>query len=333
MYRLAFMLLVLAPEGIGQQRPDSTQPGGLLTLSATGAQPEGSGKERLAANDQIVINAKDVEGMGDRPYRIDPDGTVSLPLVGKIRALGLTVEEFEKELINQLGAYVRAPQVSVRRLSAQAETITAAGAFKNPGVYVLTERRSLLDVLSIVGGLQPNAARTIRITRRIAGARTSLPAGVEDTAAGVSTAAVNVRRLLENPRSLEILIEPNDILLADPAGVIYLTGEVLKPGTIEMNEKESLGLAELISIGGGFARDAASDKIKVLRPILNGSRRAEISVDVKSILDGRHSDFPVMPNDMVFVPRSKGKSKMAKTAALYLVPALTSTLIYVAVRR
>jgi polysaccharide export outer membrane protein len=334
--RLAVLLLFAVPGAICQQRLESLPP----AASVLDAQDGASGnqapqlKQTLAINDQLVILASDIDGIGDRPFRVELDGTVMLPLVGKVRALGLTVEQFEKELIAQLGVYVRSPNVSVKRLAARADTIVVAGAFRNPGVYTLSERRALLDVVSAVGGLQPNAARTIKITRRRNGGRSPLPSAVEDLETGVSTATVNVSRLIENPSARDdIIIEPHDVLFAGPAGVAFLTGEVLRPGPFEFAERDSLGVTELISLAGGLGRDAAPDKTKILRPILNGSRRAEIPVDVKSILDGRLADFPVLPNDMVVVPRSKGKAHALRTVVMYVVPTVATTLVYVALRR
>jgi hypothetical protein len=91
-------------------------------------------------------------------------------------------------------------------------------------------------------------------------------------------------------------------------------------------------LTELILMGGGLKNEAAPDQTKILRPILNGSRRAEIFVDVKSIFAGKQADFAVMPNDMVVVPKNKSKTQALKTAARFVIPALATTLIYVAVR-
>jgi polysaccharide export outer membrane protein len=333
--RLAVLLLFAAPGAICQQRPESLPP----AASVLGAQDGASGNrapqliQTLAINDQLVILASEVDGIGDRPFRVELDGTVTLPLVGRVRALGLTVEQFEKELTGQLGVYVRSPNVSVKRLAARADTIVVAGAFRNPGVHPLSERRPLLDVLSAVGGLQPNSARTVKITRRLTG-RNPLPSAVVDPDTGASTATINVGRLIENPSARdEIIVEPHDVLFADSAGVVFLTGEVMRPGSFELAERDSFGMTELISLAGGLGRDAAPAKTKILRPILNGSRRAEIPVDVKSILDGSRADFPVLPNDMVVVPRSKGKARALRSVAMYVVPTLATTLLYVAFRR
>jgi polysaccharide export outer membrane protein len=334
--RLAVLLLVMALSAIGQQRPEPPPVIGSVS-SAQGSPSDkvSESKQTLSVNDQLVISATDVPNIGDRPYRVELDGTITVPLVGRMRAQGLTLEQFEKELTSQLALYVRSPRVSVKRLSETApaaQTIIVAGAFKNPGVYTLAERRSLIDVLSSVGGLQPNAARMIKITRRLDGEHTPLRDGIENSTLRVSTTTVNVSHLMENPAKHQILIEPNDVLHAGPSGIVFLTGEVLKPGSFELLERDSYGLTELILMGGGLKNEAAPDQTKILRPILNGSRRAEIFVDVKSIFAGKQADFAVMPNDMVVVPKNKSKTQALKTAARFVIPALATTLIYVAVR-
>lgn len=294
--------------------------------------PEADGREQiLVINDRLVITGRDVEGT-DASYRIDEDGTVTFPLVGKIRAEGRTVEGLERELTRQLATFIRSPQVSVTRLSARADHVVIAGAFKNPGVYPLSARRPVLDVVSSVGGLQPNVRR-IRITRRLGQGHSSLPSAAEDPAAGSSVAIVEVARLMDrNGLYNNVLVEPQDVLLAETTGVVFLTGEVLRPGSFELGDKDSFALTELIALAGGLGRDAAPQKTKILRPILNGSRRGKISVNARSILAGQANDFYILPNDIVVVPRAGGKARVIRTALLYSAPVLVSALIYTALR-
>jgi protein involved in polysaccharide export with SLBB domain len=132
---------------------------------------------------------------------------------------------------------------------------------------------------------------------------------------------------MENPGLGEnILIEPGDVLSAEEA-VVFITGEVLKPGPFELSGQESVSMTELISRGGGLTRDAAPQKVKILRPILNGSRRAEITVDAKRVLSGHAEDFRILPNDLVVVPRSGGWLRTAGKVSLFAIPILVSVLI------
>jgi polysaccharide export outer membrane protein len=275
-----------------------------------------------------VITARDVEGITDRPYPIDADGTITLPLVGKIRAEGLTVEEFETDLRSRLAIYVKAPVVSVKRAAQPTTTIVAAGAFKSPGVYPLTDRRAVLDVVNAVGGLESNASHTITVTRRPGQNANSLPSATRDPGSGVVVAKINLSRLMENPALGDnILIEPGDVLSAEPA-VVFLSGEVQKPGQFELTDRDSISLSELIALGGGVNPGSAPQKAQILRPILNGARRAPIAVDAREVLSGRAEDFRVLPDDIVVIPRGRTKMQTLGKVALVLLPiAVTSAIL------
>jgi polysaccharide biosynthesis/export protein len=311
-------MMIAASLAVGQQQPEV----------------EGGNKANaslLAVNDRLVISAKNVQAPADALYRVDADGTVTFPLVGKIRAEGLTIQQFENALTAQLSAYVRSPQVSVKSFVSHSDRIVVAGAFKNPGVYSLSDRRALLDVVSAVGGLE-SEARTIRITRRAGPGHNALASAADDSVSGTSVANVNLARLTEEPGlHNDILIEPEDVLFAETAAAVFVTGEVLKPGSFDIGEKTSLGLTEAISLAGGLDREAAPEKTKVLRPILNESRRAGIRVDAKSILAGRAVDFRILPNDIVVVPRSGRKWRAMRTVVVYVAPALVGSLTSLAV--
>src|SRR5919106_3450422 len=67
----------------------------------------------LGPDDQIAIHALDLPDISDKPQRLDPNGDIRLPLIGRIHAGGMTVEELENELIEKLKAYLHEPDVSV----------------------------------------------------------------------------------------------------------------------------------------------------------------------------------------------------------------------------
>ncbi|MEZ5402642.1 MAG: polysaccharide biosynthesis/export family protein [Bryobacteraceae bacterium] len=310
---------------------------GVMSGQQAGAVDVGGGSSAnssIGAEDQLLIAAADVPGVSDKPMRIESDGTVTLPLVGRMRAEGLTVEQFSNQLTAELRAYVRSPRVSVKLIPKIENRFAVAAGFNNPGVHPLPEQRQLMNVIATVGGLQANAGSTIKIIRRLDMGPIPLPSAVEDPTSNVSTATVNLNRLVETPGTLEsLVVKPNDVLSVEPARTVFLTGEVLKPGAFELSDRESIGLAELVSLGGGFGREAAPDKARILRQILNGSKRAEIPVNAASILAGKAVDFPVQANDIVEIPRSRSKANGAKTVLRYVVPAAASAVIYVLIRR
>ena len=105
-----------------------------------------------------------MEEISERPFRIDGDGFVDLPVLGRVKAGGITVERFEATLVELLKKYVRMPQVTVSVVQFSSDPVFFVGAFKAPGIYNLNGQRTLVDMMATVGGLQPTASRRIKIT-------------------------------------------------------------------------------------------------------------------------------------------------------------------------
>src|SRR5262245_11931038 len=61
----------------------------------------------LGPNDQILIRSPQTDQINERPFRIDADGFISLPIVGRVRANGLSIQALEADLMKRLGEYVR----------------------------------------------------------------------------------------------------------------------------------------------------------------------------------------------------------------------------------
>lgn len=326
------------PQG-PQQFPETQQPGNNQTQPTSPDQiPTANPVDQvrsnyvLGANDQILIRAFQVQEIGERPYRIDMDGNLDLPLIGTVKAGCLSVDQLEADLVKRLGAYVRNPQVSVTVVQYRSEPVFFIGAFQRPGIYPLQGRRTLVEMLSSIGGLQPNASRRITITRNLEYGPIPLPTAVTNKAANTSTVEISMGSLRDQVNPAEdIVLQPYDQISVSRAEMIYIGGEVNKVGAIELGERDSLSVIQAISMSGGLARDADLEKAHVLRPILNSSKRAEIPVNLKLVLAGKSNDFPLMPNDLLYVPRSGSALSKVEKYAPYILPTLITTLIYVAV--
>jgi polysaccharide biosynthesis/export protein len=287
----------------------------------------------LGANDQILIRAFQVQEIGERPYRIDMDGNIDLPLVGMVKAGGLSVDELEAELVKRLATYVRNPQVSVTVVQYRSEPVFFIGAFLRPGIYPLQGRRTLVEMLSSIGGLQPNASRRITVKRNLEYGPIPLPNAVTDKAANTSTIEISMGSLRDQVNPAEdIVLMPYDQISVSRAEMIYVFGEVNRVGTVELGERESVSVIQAISMSGGLARDADIEKARILRPVMNSSKRAEIPLNLKLILAGKSNDFPLMPNDLLYVPRSTKVSAVLVKIAPYVVPAVLSIVIYSVIR-
>jgi polysaccharide export outer membrane protein len=309
-------LTLLSP--LGAQTPPATQPAPILRPGYT-----------LGANDQILIRAPQAEEIDQKPFRIDAEGFLTLPVVGRIRAAGLTVEALEAELTKRLAEFVRNPQVAISLVQFRSDPVFFVGAFKNPGIYPLQGNRTLVEMLTAVGGLLPNANRRIRVSRRSEYGRIDLPGAVDNPERKISYVEISLESLTQdiNPAA-DIVLEPYDIISVDRAERIYVSGSVVRAGAIELAERESVSVAQALTEAGGLT-PTASQKIRVLRPVLGTSRRAEIILDLKRIERGEEVDFPLQPNDVVMVPRAGGRALLAglATAGVTAIPAVAVALI------
>ncbi len=292
----------------------------------------------IAPNDVIVIRAVNAEELSDKPFRVEADGQVSLPLVGRVCAAGLTVEQLEVALTGALKTFIRDPQVAVsiveRAKTAELQqSVWLVGAFRTPGMYVLTGRDLLADVLARSGGLAPNAGRRIRLTRRADQGSIPLAAAVRDPNGNSMSVEIPLSGPMELASSADnVELKPFDLLTAAKLEMVYVTGELMKTGAFALEDRESFSVAQIVSLAGGLGREAKARQARILRPVLNTSRRAEIPIDIEAILAGRASDFHLMPNDILVVPRSAGARSGIMRTLVYAVPAVATSLIYVALR-
>jgi polysaccharide biosynthesis/export protein len=317
-----------APQQLGQAAPGQGQP----AATQPAGQETGSGRLRpnyiLGPGDQILIRAFEMEEIGDRPYLVDGDGVINLPQLGRLTVSGLSVEQVEALLITKMKTFVQKPQATVTIVQFRSEPVFFVGAFKAPGIYPLQGRRTLVEVLSTIGGLLPNASRRIKITRRKEMGPLPLPGAIESADGKVTSAEISMGSLRENVNPAEdIVLQPFDVISVERAEMVYVNGEIGRVGGFELGERESISVVQIISLAGGLSRDAMPSKARILRPVLNSSRRSEVPIDITRILSGKDNDFPLLPNDLLYIPKAKNWKQSASRIALFAVP-ITTTILF-----
>jgi len=298
---LTILLLHFNAAGLAGEGPKS---GGLLPDS--GSQPAAS-SYLLGAEDQIALRVVDAEDLSEKPVRIDAEGYIRLPMIGKVHAGGLTVEELATELVEKLKPFIRKPDVSVRIVEYRSQPVSVIGCVKSPGVHQLQGRRSLIEVLSLAGGLGNDSGYTIKITREVQRGILPLAGAVGDTTGRFMIGEVNIKSLVaaRNPE-LNILIMPYDVISVPRAEMIYVTGEVSRSGGFVLGENETMSVLQALSLAGGLNAAASAGDSRILRS-QPGSGRLEIPVDVKKILAGRAEDQALRSDDILFIPTSQPK--------------------------
>jgi polysaccharide export outer membrane protein len=284
-----------------------------FTAAAVMAQPPAAGtipasapNYVLGAGDQLSLVVENLpDDFALRTFRIDLGGDINLPLAGRIHAAGLTIGEFESQIQQRLARYVKDPQVVVTITEFNSQPVSVLGAVNNAGVKQIVGRRTLFEVLSLAGGLRPDAGSAIKITRNLAQGPIPLPDAKTDPTGQFSVASVNVKAVLNaTDPAQNIVILPGDIISVSKADVIYAVGSVTKPGGFPLNQDVSLSALQVLSLAGGLTVTAALEKAQILRSSPGSSEHTEIAVNLKRIMAGKAPDIQLQPNDILFVPNS-----------------------------
>jgi polysaccharide export outer membrane protein len=262
----------------------------------------------LGAGDLVIIHAPLAEDISEKPIRISTNGDISLPLVGRIRAAGMTVEELEGELANRLKVYIKKPDVSVSVTEMRSQPVSVIGQVYAPGVHQLEGSKTLVEMLSVAGGLKDDASYSAQITRQVEWGRIPLANAKMDPTGQFSIAEVPLRDIFTamNPGD-NILIMPNDIINVPRAQMVFVIGDVNRPGSIVLGGQKAVTVIQAIAIAAGPGKTAKSTKAKILRLSPGSASRVELPVNLKALLAGKAGDIAMQPEDILFVPTSLPK--------------------------
>jgi len=268
----------------------------------------------LGPEDELEIEVFDVPEL-KHTVRIAADGKIALPLIGRVQASGLTADQLRQELADKWGEdYLQDPQVSVFVKEFKARPVSVIGAVEKPDLYYLKGQLSLIEVLSMAGGVGKKAAsgRTVMITRKSGFGDLQIVEGMH--VRGPDQIEIDLDRLLfTRDPGLNIEIRPLDIVSVSKAEVVYVTGAVNKPGGFVLDDRPNVTVIQAISMAGGFSATAARGGARILRTQKDGSR-TEIPINLGKVLKGKNEDMTLAANDILYVPDSK--KKMVTTRAI-----------------
>ena len=284
------------------------------------------GDYRIGPNDLLNITVLDAPELS-HPARVTADGNVSLPLLGTIKAAGLTPREFELVLQALLRrTYMKNPQVAVSVTEMQSHSLSVLGAVVKPGVFQIRGTKTLLEVLSMAGGLAPDAGDAVLVMRGASAefVRNQGPqiqsVKAQDVAStdGAGEAAtpsndgntieISLKRLLDtgDPK-YNVPVHPGDIVKVKTAGIVYVVGDVKQPGGFPVKDNEHITVLQAIALGEGLAPTAAKSRATIIRVAQNGNQ-IQLPVNLGKILAGKSPDLPLRPKDILFIPKSGAKS-------------------------
>jgi polysaccharide export outer membrane protein len=255
-----------------------------------------------------VYGAPDLSGH----TRVSPDGNISMPLIDYVRVAGLSSSEAEGAIEAKLrqNNVLNDPHVSVYVKEYTSSGISVAGEVAKPGFYSALGPHRLFDVLQAAGGPTDKAANEVMISHRDQKDATTLHISKDPA----EMAASNVD------------LQPGDTVVVPRAGIVYVLGEVTRPGGYVLNSTGGLTVLQVVAAAGGPTHIASAGKTKLLRRTESGFQ--EQGVDLKKLLHGKARDVAVRDQDILFVPSSGLKTALnasaliatASAAAIYHVP-------------
>lgn len=247
---------------------------------------------RIGPEDLIEISVFNVPEL-NKTLRVGQDGFIRLALVGKIQVSGMTRFDLEEKLAQLLEKkYLKNPQVTVFIKEYKSQSISIIGAVSDPGIYKLFGAKTLLNALTMAGGLtQEEDGRAIVIRQ------------YRDNRTGSLKIDLDALMLGENP-DLNIPLQAGDVINIPPRQrmSVYVFGQVKKPGEVKVHESGRATLLQAIASAGGFTERARKRGI-LIRRIVDG-KEEKIIVNAIRILKGRDTNFLLREGDIVHVPES-----------------------------
>ena len=221
---------------------------------------------RLGPDDRITINALHAEEISGKMIQVDGTGFVNLPMVGRVKVGGLTVPEAETAIANSLKTYIERPLVTVNVTEYQSQPVSVLGAVTTPGQYQVKGQKTILDMLSMAGGLKPDSGHVVRITRRLDNGRLPLPGATEAPSGQFTVAEIKLKALMElKDPAQNLVVMGHDVITIPKAEMIYVMGEVQKAGGFVLNDQENLSAIQALALAGGITKSAAKPRQDPLR--------------------------------------------------------------------
>ena len=247
----------------------------------------------------VVLGQTEMSG----EFAVEPDGMLNFPLLGKVKAAGLTAKDLERKVGQLLvdGQYLKRPQVSVLVKEYRSQRVFVTGDVERAGPYALKGDRSLFALLADIGNLNADASREVVITRQ---PRKPAPARLAETLpASVSARSdpppepvpvpevirVSLRDLQSGSSDKNILLRAGDTVTIPRAAQVYVSGHVVRPGPYRYVEGTTV--LQLLNQAGGVTERGAAGRAKVVR-IVDG-KKVESKVQLTD---------SVQPEDLIVVP-------------------------------
>jgi len=249
---------------------------------------------RIGSGDLIEVSMFENPDLSGR-YRVDEMGDITVPLLGHVPVAGMTAEEAATtiEKLYEEGQILLAANAHATVLIAEYATqgVTINGEVKASGVYPALGVHKLNDLIAAAGGVTQLASSHVVITHK-------------DDPGNPTTVEYNPAAL--KPIIPDVQIFPGDSILVPRAGVVYVAGNVSRPGAYVLDGRRALTVEEAMALAGGGGKASALKRVQLVRTMDDGRKEA-ITIPVNLIFKGRAPDVALMDGDILYVPTSNAR--------------------------
>ncbi|MEO8042926.1 MAG: SLBB domain-containing protein, partial [Acidobacteriota bacterium] len=242
---------------------------------------------------------------------VDENGKIEVPFFETpIVAKCLSERDLRVEVTRLLSKYLKGPQLSLRVTDRKSRPpVSVYGEVRSQQQFILTRRAYLLELLTVAGGESDKSGGMITVFR------TRPPMCGEATASedwkvaadgglGAPSKTYSIASLKQGVEGSNPEILPGDVILVHKAAPVYITGEVVRPGELNIPEG-GLMLTQAVAMANGITREAKTKNITIRRRKSSSPEPELIAVNYDQIKKGRQKDVLLQPFDIIVVDKAK----------------------------
>jgi len=279
-------------------------------LMRSGLPPKQSSDQdyKIGPDDLLEISVNEDEKFS-KAVKVSSQGNVKLPLIGVLKVSGFSVIQLERKIENLLAEeYIYDPHVTVIVKEHRNQRISVMGAVLKPGTYDFEGQTTLSDVLVMTGGLREDAG-TLLFLFRSPGTGIPKPKNEPD-GQKPNTFVISLEDLLLNGETdSNLALIHGDVINIPAAGRIFVGGEVRNPGGFPLAKR--MTLSQAITLAQGVTPKAKGSVTRIFRHSRYPEKKTEKEIliaNVSAIQAGEEQDLYLKENDVIFVPKSAGKT-------------------------
>jgi polysaccharide biosynthesis/export protein len=321
-----------APQRVQQPIPNNHQNSQAAPFPTDGQHAYGG--YMVGVGDLLDVRIAEEDDMTGR-YQVMPNGELALPLLKTtIHASGLSTFDLAKAIREELQKedMIKDPSVTVFIERGMSENVTVLGQVQRPGTYPIETQTTLIDVISLAGGLTPTAGQYATVNEHFQGPQNPAAAAAITPGSGNSAddnavqqtdrvISIDLHEVMSGARpTSNIVLHAGDIVTISDAATIYVVGAVVKPGAFTVQDQTNgITVMRAIALVEGTQPTASLGKTIIVRHSPSTNERQEIPVELDKVLKGKAPDPTLEANDILFVPQSGFKQGMKRAGDIAVI--------------